>query len=119
MTESADEKLRRLQALTRFLDEAFVIPGTNMRFGADGLIGLIPGAGDLVTTALSAYIVHQAVQMGVPRHVVARMLANIGIDLLVGAVPLLGDVFDFAWKANRKNLRLLTRHVPQQIPPAV
>jgi hypothetical protein len=78
-----------------------------VRFGFDALIGLVPGIGDAVTTALSLYIVHEARQLGAPRHVIARMLANVMIDGLVGAVPLVGDAFDVVWRANRRNMRLL------------
>jgi len=76
------------------LDTALVIPGTNIRFGLDALIGLVPGIGDAVTTAMSLYIDHEAHQLGAPRHVIARMLANVALDGVVGAVPLVGDAFD-------------------------
>ena len=101
------ERIARIDALATLLDTAFILPGTNVRFGFDALIGLVPGIGDAVTTALSLYIVHEARQLGAPRHVIARMLANVMIDGLVGAVPLVGDAFDVLWRANRRNMRLL------------
>jgi hypothetical protein len=104
---SRRERIARIDALATLLDTAFILPGTNVRFGFDALIGLVPGIGDAVTTALSLYIVHEARQLGAPRHVIARMLANVMLDGLVGAVPLVGDAFDVLWRANRRNMRLL------------
>jgi hypothetical protein len=92
------------------LDTAFVIPGTNIRFGADALIGLAPGIGDSVTTALAAYIVYEAHQLGAPRRVLIRMIGNVAIDGIVGAVPVFGDLFDVAFRANRRNVRILREH---------
>lgn len=98
-----------LERLAWWLDDSFRIPGTNRRVGLDGLIGLIPGVGDTATTAIAAYIVYRAWRMGAPGHVLARMGGNVAIDFLVGSVPVLGDVFDLAFKANRRNLELLRR----------
>jgi hypothetical protein len=103
--------LRQLDRLARLLDERFVIPGTNVRAGLDALIGLIPGVGDLVTGGLSIYILLQARRFKLPWHVQARMLANIGVDVLVGSVPIFGDVFDVAFRSNRRNMNLLRRHL--------
>ena len=89
------------------LDTALVIPGTGVRFGLDALIGLFPVVGDIITTALSLFIVHEAYQLGAPRHVIARMLGNVALDGVFGAVPLVGDAFDVLWRANRRNVRLL------------
>jgi hypothetical protein len=94
---------------TRLLpDTALVIPGTGIRFGLDGLIGLFPVIGDAITTALSLFIVHEAYQLGAPGHVIVRMLGNVALDGALGAVPLVGDAFDVLWRANRRNVRLLT-----------
>lgn len=106
--------IKRLELIGRLMDDAFQLPGTSYRIGWDGLIGLIPGVGDAATTLLSAYIVWEVKRLGVPRWTLARMVANIGIDFLVGLVPALGDVFDFAWKANRRNLTLLHRAIRSQ-----
>jgi hypothetical protein len=99
--------MARLDKLASLLDTALTIPGTNIRFGLDGMIGLIPGIGDAVTTALSAYIVYEAHMLGAPRHLLMRMIANVAVDGLVGAVPLAGDALDVLWRANRRNMRLL------------
>ena len=104
---SRQERIARLDALAMLLDTAFILPGTNVRFGFDALIGLIPGIGDAVTTAISLYIVHEARQLGAPFHVIMRMLTNVALDGFVGAVPLFGDVFDVMWRANRRNVGLL------------
>jgi Domain of unknown function (DUF4112) len=104
---SRRERIARLDALATLLDTAFVLPGTNVRFGLDGLLGLVPGIGDVVTTAMSLYIVHEARELGAPGHVIARMLANVVLDGIVGAVPVVGDIFDVMWRANRRNMRLL------------
>jgi hypothetical protein len=104
---SRGERVRRLDSIATLLDTAFVVPGTSIRFGFDGLIGLVPGIGDAVTTALSLYIVHEAWQLGAPTHVLTRMLANVALDGFIGAVPVAGDVFDVLWRANKRNVRLL------------
>ncbi len=103
-------RLKRLRRLTRLLDDAVRIPGTKYRLGLDSLIGLVPGAGDIVGGALSAYIIYEASRLGVSRLTLARMLSNMAVDLLLGSVPVAGDIFDVAWKANRKNMDLLDRH---------
>jgi hypothetical protein len=104
---SCRERIARIDALATLLDTAFLIPGTNIRFGLDALIGLVPGIGDAVTTAMSLFIVHEAHQLGAPAHVVARMLGNVAIDGFVGAVPIVGDAFDVMWRSNRRNMRPL------------
>jgi Domain of unknown function (DUF4112) len=104
---SREERVARLDALATLLDTAFIVPGTNVRFGFDALIGLVPGIGDAITTAISLYIVLEARQLGAPAHLILRMLANVVVDGFVGAVPLVGDAFDVLWRANRRNVRLL------------
>ena len=103
-----------LESLARLFDDAFAIPGTNIRFGLDALIGLIPGLGDLITSAFSFLIVFSAWQRGLPRVTIARMVANIAVDTLLGAMPVVGDIFDVAWKSNKKNVALLKRASAQQ-----
>ncbi len=100
-------RVRRLRALARTLDLAFEIPGTGRRFGLDSVIGLIPGVGDAATAALSGYIVYEAWRLGASRATLGKMLGNIGLDFAAGSIPVLGDLFDFAFKANVRNLRLL------------
>ena len=103
-----DETLRRLEIL---LDEAFRIPFTRIRFGIDGIIGLVPGLGDVLAGALSLIIPIAAWIRGVPYVTLVRMAVNLGIGVLVGSIPILGDAFDIGWKANRRNYLLLQRHL--------
>jgi hypothetical protein len=102
-----EQRIARLEALAALLDTAIVIPGTNVRFGLDALIGLVPAVGDLVTTGLSLYLISEARALGAPRRLILRMLANVALDGVVGIVPLAGDVFDVMWRANRRNMALL------------
>jgi hypothetical protein len=112
--QSRAERMARLDALANLLDTAFIIPGTNIRFGFDAMIGLVPGIGDAITTVMSLYIVREARELGVPRHLIARMLVNVAIDGVVGAVPFLGDAFDVMWRANRRNMALLRNHLDNE-----
>ena len=107
------EALRRWAVL---LDSAFRVPGTNIRFGIDAIIGLVPGLGDLSAPAFAAVILITAWRMRVPAVVQARMVINAAIDMLLGLVPLLGDIVDIAWKANLRNLALLERHAKPGVP---
>jgi hypothetical protein len=100
---------RTLQGLEILLDEAFRLPGTQFRFGLDGIIGLVPGLGDVLAGVLSLAIPLAAWVRGVPYITLIRMAANLGIGVLVGSIPLFGDLFDIVWKANRRNYRLLQR----------
>jgi hypothetical protein len=105
------ERLNQVQFLARIMDDQFFVPGTNIRFGLDSILGLFPGLGDVITSAVSLLIVHHAWQTGASPILLGRMLGNIGVDFLLGAVPVVGDVCDLAWKANRKNARLLEQHL--------
>ncbi len=109
-----EQRFARLEALAQLLDVAFVVPGTNFRYGIDGLIGLIPVVGDIITTAISLWIVREARALGAPRHLVARMLGNVAFDGVVGLVPLAGDAFDVMFRANVRNLRLLRKWKEKQ-----
>jgi hypothetical protein len=104
----ADENLNFLAHL---LDDCFRVPGTSIRFGLDGIIGLVPGLGDILGGLASTIIVVAAWVRGVPYITLLRMVVNIGIEVLLGTVPLLGDAFDIAWKANRRNYALIVRHL--------
>ena len=97
----------RMRDLARVLDEAVRIPGTNIRIGLDALLGLLPGGGDIAGGVFSGLIILQAARAGAPTPVLGRMLANVAIDVVLGTVPLLGDLFDVAWRANSRNVRLL------------
>jgi hypothetical protein len=107
---TAPANLDRLRRLSRLFDSAFQIPGTRFRFGLDPIIGLIPGIGDLASPVLTILILWHGVAARLPKIVLARMVLNAAIDAGLGAVPIVGDVFDFAWKANDWNLALLERH---------
>jgi hypothetical protein len=109
--QTRSARIARIDALATLLDTAFIVPGTGIRFGLDALIGLVPGIGDAITTLMSLYIVREARELGMPRHVIFRMLANVALDGVVGAVPLLGDAFDVMWRANRRNIMLLRNHL--------
>jgi hypothetical protein len=102
-----------LDLLAHILDDWFRIPGTSVRFGIDGIIGLVPGLGDVLTGLASCIIVIAAWFRGVPYVALLRMVVNLGIDVLIGVIPILGDAFDIAWKANRRNYELMTRHLRQ------
>jgi hypothetical protein len=114
--DDLERRLNALRNLRRLLDEAFRVPGTGIRFGWDPIIGLVPWAGDLLTAVLSCAIVVQAHHMRLPRVVQLRMLMNVGIDLLIGVVPFVGDVADVFWKSNTRNLALLERHAAEVRP---
>jgi hypothetical protein len=105
--------LKGMDLLARWMDSKFRIPGTNFRFGFDGLLGLIPGVGDLSTFAVSGYLVLLMVRNGASGNVLARMILNIVIDAALGAIPLIGDLFDFVHKANVKNMKLMQQYYVQ------
>lgn len=107
-TTRADEA--RTERLARLLDSQFRVPGTSLRFGVEPLLGLVPGLGDAAGLALSSAVIVQAVRLGARGATVARMVLNVAIDTVFGSIPLLGSVFDFAFKANNRNLALLQRH---------
>lgn len=104
---SKTSTLRRLRRLSHLLDNAIPIPGTPWRFGLDPVLGLLPGAGDFLGTAFSAYIVLEAARIGIPRSLLGQMVINILLDTVIGSVPVVGDIADATWKANAKNLELL------------
>jgi hypothetical protein len=109
-----EQRLARLDAIAKLLDVAFILPGTNIRYGIDGLIGLIPVIGDLITTAISLWLVREARALGAPWHITARMLANVALDGVVGMVPVAGDAFDVMFRANVRNVRMLKRWMDKQ-----
>jgi hypothetical protein len=108
-TGSADSG--HVDELARILDTAFEIPILRVKFGVDAILGLLPGIGDLTSAIASAYIVHAAHQRGLPRSTLLRMLMNITVDSLIGAIPIVGDLFDLVWKSNRRNAELLRTHL--------
>lgn len=112
--DAVEQELRRLERLGAVMDSLFRVPGTSFRIGLDGIIGLVPGIGDAAGAAVALYLVYAARRIGAPRRLIGRMLTNILIDTVFGAVPVMGDLFDFAWKANRRNMRLLRRHLDER-----
>jgi len=109
-----EQRLARLDAIAKLLDVAFIVPGTNIRYGIDGLVGLIPVVGDIITTAISLWLVREARALGAPWHITTRMLANVAVDGVVGMVPLAGDAFDVMFRANVRNVRMLRRWMDKQ-----
>ena len=107
---AAPDKLRNVERMSRLLDSKFRIPGTDIRFGADFLIGLIPYGGDLLSFLMSGALVLTMARHGASGKLVVRMLINVLIDTVVGAVPILGDIFDLFFKSNRRNYELLREH---------
>ena len=108
---SAEEQLAHLEWLADLLDSRFVLPGTNIRFGLDGVIGMIPIAGDLISALISFYLISQAARLGLSPWVKLRMIWNVALDTLVGAIPVLGDMFDVSYKSNRRNIALARRYL--------
>ena len=104
---SQGDAIRRMEMMAKLLDNAFVIPGTNQRFGIDAIIGLIPGLGDIATTLLSSYVIWEARKLGVSRIAIGRMLSNLAIHATVGAIPIVGDVFDAFFRVNQRNMRIV------------
>ena len=118
LSPAQEARLVVLRHLSRLLDSAFEVPGTGYRIGLDPIIGLLPGLGDLVSPVFAVFVLWQSRELGLPRVVQLRMLFNVAIDAIIGAVPVVGDAFDFAWKANDMNMALLERHAYEERPPA-
>lgn len=114
-TTQADS-LARITLLSRFLDNAILVPVINRRVGFDALIGVVPVVGDAFSAALSSYIIWEARRLGLPRWKIARMIGNVAIDTAIGAIPVAGDVFDLFFRANRRNLRIVNNHLGLKTP---
>ena len=112
------QRLDALRKMSQLLDSAFVVPGTTYRVGLDPIMGLVPVLGDLVSPLFTIGILWQARELAIPRVVQLRMIFNVAIDTLLGVVPVVGDLFDFAWKANDRNMALLDRHAAEEHPAA-
>ena len=115
-SKSQAASLRRLRRISHLLDNAIPIPGTKYRIGLDPILGLIPGGGDLIGSIFAGYVVFKSAQMGVPQETLVKMAANIVFDTVAGTVPVAGDLFDVAWKANVKNIELLDAHLGSPEP---
>ena len=109
-----EQRIARLEAIAKLRDVAFILPGTNIRYGVDGIVRLIPVVGDLIASAFSLWLVREARALGAPRYLVARMLGNVALDGVVGIVPLVGDAFDVMFRANMRNIRILRRWMDKQ-----
>ncbi|MDZ5810914.1 DUF4112 domain-containing protein [Halorubrum sp. AD140] len=108
LPESVDRAaVRRMQFVAYVLDEGIRVPGTGYRIGVDPLLGVLPGAGDVLTGGISLYIVLEAARLGVSYATLLKLIANISVDVVGGAVPVAGDIFDAAWKANKRNFELV------------
>ena len=116
LTPAQEKRLDVLRRVSGVLDSAMLVPGTNIRFGLDPILGLIPGLGDLVSPLFTIGILWQARDLSIPKVVQLRMIFNVAIDTLVGLVPVAGDLFDVAWKANDMNMALLERHAYEEHP---
>ena len=108
-------KIRRIHGIARLMDTAVRIPGTGIRFGADSIIGLIPGIGDAGGAVIGLFIVNEARRLGLPNHKLGIMLANIGLDAFGGSIPIVGDLFDIYFKANWRNLEIVLDHFEMSI----
>lgn len=108
----------RVKALEVLLERSFVIPGVNMPVGLDALVGLVPVLGDIITTALGAYLVWEARNLGMSKWKLARMGANVLVDTAIGAIPVVGDAADFLFRSNSKNLKLILKHIDKHHPEA-
>lgn len=111
----AQNRLRRVRALAWFLDRAFKF-GANRRFGVEPLIGLIPGVGDWIGGVVSLYILYEGARLGLSWPVLGRMAGNIFVEAVVGAIPVAGDIIDFFWQANMRNVRLIETHYQSRLP---
>jgi hypothetical protein len=109
--ETSSRRLVAVATFAEWLDAGFRIPGTNIRFGLDPLLGLIPGVGDAAGAVLAGWIFVEGIRVGASRATLLRIAGNIALDAVLGAVPFIGDIFDFAWKANLRNVTLLQRHL--------
>jgi len=116
-SQDAAEEIARLDRLATLLDTRFRVPSLGVRFGADTLVGLIPGIGDAATMAPALYLVWRAHRIGVPPQALASMGANVAVDTAIGAIPIVGDLFDLGFKANRRNIAILRRHLQDQGRP--
>jgi hypothetical protein len=115
--QSASSKraaLERIDMLSKLFDTAFILPGTNVRFGVEAVMRLVPGIGDAAASALSCYLLYEAHRLEVPSHVFARLVANVALEGVVGAIPLVGDLFDVAFRANRRNVAILKQHFERE-----
>jgi hypothetical protein len=118
LTPGQEQRLEMIRRMSRMHDSGFSVPGTSIRYGLDPILGLVPVLGDFVSPLFTIGVLWQARDLGIPRVVQLRMIFNVAIDALLGIVPLAGDLFDVAWKANDMNVALLERHAYEEQRPA-
>lgn len=118
LSPGQQQRITALRHAARLLDSAYQVPGTSYRFGLDPIVGLVPGLGDLISPLFTIALLWQSRDLRLPRIVQLRMLFNVAIDTVIGIVPVAGDLFDFAWKANDMNMALLERHAYEERPAA-
>jgi hypothetical protein len=106
--------LERLDKLSTLLDLAFLVPGTNIRFGVEAILRLVPGIGDVAALFLSCRVLYESHRLDVPRLLMMRMIGNVVVEGMAGAVPIAGDLFDVGWRANRRNVKLLREHFERE-----
>jgi hypothetical protein len=111
MNTPVNIRLARLTQISKLFDSIITIPGTKIQIGLDSIIGLIPGIGDAIGTAVSSYVVYEAARLGLPTSAIFRMVLNVALDSFIGAIPFLGDLFDVAWKANLKNVAIIEEYL--------
>ena len=110
---------KRVESLEFILERSFTIPGINRAVGLDAIVGLVPVLGDVVTAAMGAYLIWEARNLGMPKWKIWRMIGNLGIDTMLGAIPLAGDAFDFMFRSNTRNLRIIKRHLDKHHPGTI
>jgi Domain of unknown function (DUF4112) len=113
------EAQQRLRRLAKLMDSQIRVPVIGLRIGADAILGLAPGVGDIITGAIGAYLIYEAQRLGIPRSAVLRMVANIAFDTAIGAIPVAGDIWDFFFRANDRHMQILARHIgglPLDVP---
>ena len=113
-TWSRRASLERLDRLSRLFDIAFLVPGTNIRFGVEAILRLVPGIGDAAASAFSCWVLYEAYRLGVPPLLLARMIGNVVVEGMAGTVPIAGDLFDIGWRANRRNVGLLRKYFERE-----
>ena len=110
---------KRIETLEFLLERSFTIPGINRPVGLDAIVGLVPVVGDVVTAVMGAYIIWEARNLGMPKWKLWRMMGNLGVDTALGAIPLVGDAFDFLFRSNTRNLRIIRKHLDKHHPGTI
>ena len=106
-----DEAYRRLRRIAKLMDSEFRVPLIGLRFGVDAVLGLVPGIGDALSGLIGAYLIYEAQRLGIPRSALLRMIANVAFDTAIGAIPIAGDIWDFFFRSNDRNMQILARHI--------